>query len=69
MRHVRVISRHKDVVVNMDTTYWGRGFGLMVITDTFRTRYYGISLFAARQSLTILKELNGFVQKASGCMA
>ncbi len=36
MRHVRVISKHKDVVVNMDTTYWGREFGLMVIKDTFR---------------------------------
>lgn len=38
MRHVRVISMHKDVVVNMDTTYWGRGFGLMVIKDTFRNK-------------------------------
>ena len=23
MCHVRVISRYKDVVINMDTTYWG----------------------------------------------
>ncbi len=38
MRHVRVVSKHKDVVVNMDTTYWGRGFGLMVIKDSFRNR-------------------------------
>ena len=38
MRHVRVISKHKDVVVNMDTTYWGRGFGLMVIKDAFRNK-------------------------------
>ena len=38
MRHVRVISNYKDVVVNMDTTYWGRGFGLMVIKDTFRNK-------------------------------
>ncbi len=22
----------------MDTTYWGRGFGLMVIKDTFRNK-------------------------------
>lgn len=29
---------YKDVVVNMDTTYWSRGFGLMVIKDTFRNR-------------------------------
>ena len=33
MRHVRVISRHKDVAINMDTTYWGRNFGLLVIKD------------------------------------
>ena len=23
MRHVRVISRYKDVTIQMDTTYWG----------------------------------------------
>ncbi len=38
MRHIRVISRYKDVVINMDTTYWGRGFGLMVIKDAFRNK-------------------------------
>ena len=38
MRHVRVISRHKDVVINMDTTYWGRNFGLLVIKDAFRNK-------------------------------
>ena len=36
MRHVRVISRYKDVVVQMDTTYWGRNYGLMVIKDALR---------------------------------
>ena len=38
MRYIRVISKHKDVVVNMDTTYWGRNFGLMVIKDAFRNK-------------------------------
>ncbi len=38
MRQVRVISKYKDVVVNMDTTYWGRGFGRMAIKDTFRNK-------------------------------
>ena len=38
MRHVRVISKYKDIVVNMDTPYWGRHFGLLVIKDTFRNR-------------------------------
>ena len=38
MRHIHVISGHKDVVVNMDTTYWGRHFGLMIIKDAFRNK-------------------------------
>ncbi len=38
MRHIRVIPRYKSVIVNMDTTYWERNFGLMVIKDSFRNR-------------------------------
>lgn len=38
MRYVRKISRYKQVVIQMDTTYWGRGFGLMVIKDALRNR-------------------------------
>ena len=38
MRHVQKISRHKQVIIQMDTTYWGRGFGLMVIKDALRKR-------------------------------
>lgn len=38
MRHIRKISKYKDVVINMDTTYWGRGFGLMVIKDAHRNK-------------------------------
>ena len=36
MRYVHKISRYKDVTVQMDTTYWGRSFGLMVIRDAAR---------------------------------
>lgn len=36
MRHVHKIAKHKDVTVQMDTTYWGRSFGLMVIRDALR---------------------------------
>ena len=36
MRYVRKIARHKDVTIQMDTTYWGRNFGLMVIRDALR---------------------------------
>lgn len=38
MNNVRKISKYKDVVINMDTTYWGRNFGLMVIKDAFRNK-------------------------------
>ena len=38
MRHVSKISKHKDVVIQMDTTYWGRNFGLMAIKDALRKR-------------------------------
>lgn len=38
MRHKYVISKHKEVVILIDTTYWGRGFGLMVIKDALRNK-------------------------------
>ena len=36
MRYVHKIAKYKDVTVQMDTTYWGRDFGLMVIRDALR---------------------------------
>ena len=36
MRHIHTISKDKDVVILMDTTYWGRSSGLMVIKDALR---------------------------------
>lgn len=38
MHHVRIISKHKHVVIQMDTTYWGRNYGLMVIKDALRNK-------------------------------
>lgn len=38
MRYVRKISKDKQVVIQMDTTYWGRRFGLMVIKDSLRKK-------------------------------
>lgn len=38
MRYLSVISKDKDVVIQMDTTYWGRNFGLMVIKDSLRNK-------------------------------
>lgn len=38
MRFVHSISIYKDVTVQLDTTYWGRHFGLMVIKDALRNK-------------------------------
>lgn len=36
MRYVHKVAKYKDVTIQMDTTYWGRDFGLMVIRDALR---------------------------------
>lgn len=38
MRYVRKVSKDKEVTIQMDTTYWGRNFGLMVIKDALRKK-------------------------------
>jgi hypothetical protein len=38
MRYVQKIGKNKDVTIQMDTTYWGRNFGLMVIKDALRNK-------------------------------
>lgn len=38
MRFVHSISKYKDVTVQLDTTYLGRHFGLMVIKDALRNK-------------------------------
>lgn len=38
MRHKRIISKEKDVVILIDTTYWGRKFGLVIIKDAIRNK-------------------------------
>jgi hypothetical protein len=38
MRFVHSISKYKEVTVQLDTTYWGRHFGLMVIKDALRNK-------------------------------
>lgn len=38
MHHVQKISKYKHVSIQMDTTYWGRRFGLMTIRDATRGR-------------------------------
>lgn len=36
MRYVQKISKDKHVTIQMDTTYWGRRFGLMAARDALR---------------------------------
>ena len=38
MRYVQKISKNIDVTIQLDTTYWGRNFGLMVIKDALRNK-------------------------------
>jgi hypothetical protein len=38
VRSTRVISSAKNVVVLMDTTYWGRNFGVLVFKDAYRKK-------------------------------
>ena len=38
MHFIHSISKYKDVTVQLDTTYWGRHFGLMVIKDALRNK-------------------------------
>ncbi len=38
MRHVHVVSKYKEMTIQMNITYWGRNFGLMVIKDALRNK-------------------------------
>ena len=38
MRFVHCVAKYKDVTIQLDTTYWGRNFGLMVIKDALRNK-------------------------------
>ena len=38
MRYVQKVSKDRSVVIQMDTTYWGRDFGLMVVKDAYRNK-------------------------------
>ena len=38
MCFVHSIAKYKEVTIQLDTTYWGRNFGLMVIKDVLRNK-------------------------------
>lgn len=53
MRFVRKKAKHKEVTVQLDTTYWGRRFGLMVIKDALRNKSYGTNMSITKLSVNI----------------
>ena len=38
MHFVHKIAKYKEVTIQLDTAYWGRNFGLMVIKDVLRKK-------------------------------
>ena len=38
IRFIHKIAKYKEVTIQLDTTYWGRNFGLMVIKDALRNQ-------------------------------
>ncbi|MDR0873800.1 MAG: hypothetical protein LBN27_10130, partial [Prevotellaceae bacterium] len=38
IRITRIVSANKSVIVLMDTTYWGRNFGVVVFKDAHRKK-------------------------------
>lgn len=56
MRHKRKISKDKDVVILMDTTYWGRKFGLVVIKDAFRNKVLWFKFIRRKERISDYRE-------------
>jgi hypothetical protein len=55
VRTARIISSDKNVVVLMDTTYWGRNFGVVVMKDS-RTKKILWRKFVKHETLADYKE-------------
>lgn len=51
MRHKRIISKDKDVIVEMDATYWGRYFGIVIIKDAFRNKILWYKFIRSREKV------------------
>lgn len=66
MRYVHKIAKYKDVTIQMDTTYWGRDFGLMVIRDALRGKILWHKLSIMKPLPNMLKGWIGLKSKASG---
>lgn len=68
IRYIRKAFRYKDVTIQMDTTYWGRGFGLMVIRDAVRGKVLWHKLYITRPLRNMWKEWIGLRTTASAYM-
>ena len=55
IRTTRIISSHKSVVVLMDTTYWGRKFGVVTLKDN-KTKVVLWRKFVKYETLADYKE-------------
>lgn len=51
MRHKRIISKDKDVIVEMDATYWGRYLGIVIIKDAFRNKILWYKFIHGREKV------------------
>lgn len=56
MCHVHVISRHKEVVINVDTTYWGAILASWSLRILFVTKYCGTNL-SVQKPLRIISKV------------
>ena len=55
-RSKRVISRDKNVIVLMDTTYWGRNFGVVVMKDSRTGKILWRKFIDRKETLSDYKE-------------
>lgn len=52
----RLMSKNKDVVVLMDTTYWGRKFGVLVFKDAHRNKILWRKFLSKKESVADYEE-------------
>ena len=63
------MSRYKDMVIRMDTTYWGRNYGLMVIKDALRGKILWHKYVRHGPCQTVFRAWSGLNSMVSPSMA
>ncbi len=61
----RMISKDKDVVVLMDTTYWGRDFGVVMLYDCYRKKLLWRKFVNRKEVVADYLEGIGWLEKYS----